>query len=485
MRKIYIKTDWLVLIVIETDQSVYFKETEVRQLKAEMKEEQQQLTREAVTKDIESTIPTTDDVSVDLQIDTEKEHRLKDFMKILGGQGFSLVGSALVQFSLVWWLTITTGSAIVLAIATIMALLPQILISPFAGVLVDRWDRRKVMITSDGIAALMIVILAFLFAQGSANVFHVYGIMAIRSAVGVFQWPALQASVSLMVPDEHLSRINGLYQSLSGLAQIAAPPLGAMLLLILPIQMIILIDIVTAAMAILPLLFIRIPQPNKDSSDEEKSSIIADMMEGVRFLTRWRGGQFTLFAMMLINMILVPSMSLIPIFALVHFNSGAFELAWLQSALGVGMLVGGITLSVWGGFKRRMNTVVAAVIAMGIAILTVGLTPSGLLFVAVAGLFITGIMVPMASGSIMAILQAIVPKEMQGRVFSVIISLSPLMAPIGLALAGPIAEVFGASIWYLISGVMIMLIGLVGRFDSTIMRMEEVENLLPPAPLTR
>ncbi|MFX1369081.1 MAG: MFS transporter [Promethearchaeota archaeon] len=451
-------------------------------MKVGTKQEQQKLTMEAVTTDTESGILVNSEVSMELQIESEKKDQLKDFMKILGGQGFSLVGSALVQFSLVWWLTITTGSAIVLAIATIMALLPQILISPFAGVLVDRWNRRKVMIISDGISALMIVILAFLFAQGSANVFHVYGIMAIRSAVGVFQWPALQASVSLMVPDEHLSRINGLYQSLSGLAQIASPPLGAMLLLIMPIQTILLIDIGTAALAIIPLMFIGIPQPDRESPAYDESSILTEMMQGVRFLTQWRGGQFTLFAMMITNMILIPSMSLVPIFALIHFKGGAFELAWLQSALGIGMLVGGISLSVWGGFKRRMDTVVASVVAMGSAILAVGLTPNGLFFLAVAGLFVTGVMVPMASGSIMAILQTIVPKEIQGRVFSVVISLSPLMAPAGLAIAGPIAEAFGASIWYLISGIVIMLVGLVGRFDSTIMKMEETENL-PTATL--
>jgi DHA3 family macrolide efflux protein-like MFS transporter len=452
-------------------------------LNTEKKQELQQLTIEAVTTDTESKPFTTDELSMDLQISTEKKHQMKNFMKILGGQGFSLVGSALVQFALVWWLTITTESAIVLVIGTIMALLPQIVVSPFAGVLVDRWDRRKVMVYSDSIMALMIVLLAFLFVQGSAHIFHVYGIMAIRSALGVFQWPALQASVSLMVPDEHLSRINGIYQSLTGLAQIAAPPLGAILLLIMPIQTILLIDIGTAALAILPLMFIKIPQPDKGPPADEKSSILTDMMEGVRFLTRWRGGQFTLFAMMITNMILIPSMSLIPIFTLVHFNGGAFELAWLQSALGVGMLVGGIALSVWGGFKRRMDTVVVAVIAMGIAIVVVGFTPSGLFFLAVVGLFITGVMVPIASGSIMAILQAIVPKEIQGRVFSVVISLSPLMAPIGLALAGPIAEVLGASSWYLISGVAIMLIGLVGRLDSTIMNMEKAENLISTSPL--
>lgn len=452
-------------------------------MKADTQQEKQQLKVEILDANMELALLESNELPIDQQIDAEKKQQMRDFMKILGGQGFSLVGSAVVQFSLVWWLTISTGSAIVLVVATIMAILPQILISPFAGVLVDRWNRRHVMIYSDAITALMVVILALLFAQGSASIFHVYGVMAVRSGVGVFQWPALQASVSLMVPDEHLSRINGIHQSLSGLAQIAAPPLAAVLLLIIPIQTILFIDIGTAALAILPLLFIRIPQPEKEHSAEEQSSIVADIMKGVRFLIRWRGGQFTLFAMMITNMILIPSMSLIPIFALVHFNGGAFELAWLQSAMGVGMLAGGIVLSVWGGFKRRMNTVVAAVIAMGTSIIVVALTPSGLFFLAVAGLFITGVMVPMASGSIMAILQAIVPKEMQGRVFSVVISLSPLMAPIGLALAGPIAEMFGASLWYLISGVVIVLIGLLGRLDRTIMGMEDVENLLLTSPV--
>ncbi|MFW9799469.1 MAG: MFS transporter [Candidatus Thorarchaeota archaeon] len=423
----------------------------------------------------ESVDPTTDMVSTAQQPEAEKKNLMKDFMKILGGQAFSLVGSALVQFALVWWLTLTTGSATVLAIGTIVALLPQIIASPVAGVLVDRWDRRKVMIVSDGMAALMIVILAALFALGSAQIVHVYAVMAIRSAIGVFQWPALQASVSLMVPDEHLPRANGLYQTLSGLAQIAAPPIGALLLFILPIQTILMIDVGTAATAILPLLWIRIPQPTKESSVEENSStLLADMKEGVGFLLGWKGGQFTLFALMMINMILIPATSLIPILALIHFSGGAIELAWLQSAMGVGMILGGLTLSVWGGFKRRMVTVVSTVIIAGVAVLAVGLTPSGFFFMAVGGLFLAGIMIPMASGSLMAILQAVVPQDMQGRVFSVIISLSPMMAPIGLALAGPVADALGASTWFLISGVGIILIGLVGRFIPTIMRMEEV-----------
>ncbi len=138
------------------------------------------------------------------------------------------------------------------------------------------------------------------------------------------------------------------------------------------------------------------------------------------------------------------------------------------------MILGGLTLSVWGGFKRRMVTVVSAVIIAGVAVLAVGLTPSSFFFMAVGGLFLAGIMIPMASGSLMAILQAVVPQDMQGRVFSVIVSLSPMMAPIGLALAGPVADALGASTWFLISGVGIILIGLVGRFIPTIMRMEEV-----------
>ena len=144
------------------------------------------------------------------------------FFTIWTGQAFSLIGSNLVQFALVWWLTETTGSATILAVASIMAVLPQVFLGPIAGALVDRWNRRLVMIVADSVIALAVVVLAVLYALDAVQTWHIYVLMFIRAAGGAFHWPAMRASTSLMVPQKHLSRIAGLNQALFGVANIVS-----------------------------------------------------------------------------------------------------------------------------------------------------------------------------------------------------------------------------------------------------------------------
>src|SRR5215213_1583348 len=136
------------------------------------------------------------------------------FFTIWTGQALSLFGSALVQFALIWWLTQKSGSATVLAVATLVGMLPQIVIGPFAGALVDRWNRRAIMIIADGTIAVFSLLLAYLFATGKVQIWHIYAIMAVRSIGGAFHFPAMSASTPLMVPKEQLTRINGLNQAL-------------------------------------------------------------------------------------------------------------------------------------------------------------------------------------------------------------------------------------------------------------------------------
>jgi len=183
------------------------------------------------------------------------------FFTIWGGQAFSLLGSQLVQFALVWYMTQRTGSATVLALASLVALLPQIFLGPVAGALVDRWNRRVVMMVADSLIALATVILAALFFFDAVQIWHIYLLMFIRSAGGAFHWPAMKASTTLLVPDQHLSRIAGLNEGLWGLASIVSPPLGALLIGLLPMQSILAIDLGTALLAITPLIFITIPNP--------------------------------------------------------------------------------------------------------------------------------------------------------------------------------------------------------------------------------
>ncbi|MFW9891350.1 MAG: MFS transporter [Candidatus Thorarchaeota archaeon] len=407
-----------------------------------------------------------------------QKNQTRDYMKIFGGQAFSLVGSALVQFALVWWLTYTTGSALVLSLATMMVVLPQVLVSPFSGALVDRWSRKRVMIASDTLAALTIVGLSLLWSMGAVEIIHVFAVMAIRSTLGSFQWPALQASASLMVPDEHLSRVNGMYQALQGLARIAAPALGAMLMVLLPMHFIILIDVVTAAMAILPLLFIRIPRPTSSESkpDAGVSGVVRDIIAGFSYMKNWKGGRFITIALMLTNVVLIPAFALTPLLVLLHFSGGAFELALIESMMGIGMVLGGITLGVWGGFKRRMLTAIVALFAASASIFVVGLAPANLILIAVGGMFIAGMMIPLASGSIMAVVQSIVPPAIQGRVFTVLISLGPAMTPFGLALAGAIGEAFGIQAWYLVGGILLAIIGIFGSTNRSILTLGEITS---------
>jgi DHA3 family macrolide efflux protein-like MFS transporter len=401
---------------------------------------------------------------------------MRPFFLIWGGQAFSLVGSQLVQFALVWWLTKTTGSATVLAIATLVALLPQILLGPVAGALVDRWNRRRVMMVADGLIALATVVLALLYAVDLTQVWHIYVLMFIRSLGGAFHWPAMQASTTLMVPQKHLSRVAGLNQALFGLVNIVSPPLGALLLEVLPMQGILSIDVSTAILAITPLFFVHIPQPERKEAPETSgapSSVLADMREGLGFVWGWPGLLMILLIATVLNMLVNPAFSLLPIMVTDHFEGGALQLAWLESAWGIGMVVGGITLSVWGGFKRRIVTAMLAVVLMGMGITVLGLAPASMLGLAIGALFFSGFMNPIVNGSFFAALQVTVPPEMQGRVFTLAMSGSAAMSPLGLAVAGPVADAVGVQIWFLVGGVVAILLGLGSFFVPAILNVED------------
>ena len=400
---------------------------------------------------------------------------MRPFFVIWSGQALSLLGSSLVQFALVWWLTRTAGSATVLALASLMAMLPQVFISPVAGALVDRWNRRLVMMVADGLIALAVVVLAALFALDKVQVWHIYVLMFIRAVGGAFHWPAMQASTSLMVPEKHLTRVAGLNQALQGVGSIVAPPLGALLLDVLPMQGLLAIDVVTALLAITPLFFVPVPQPERTLAAEGTSpgSVVADLRQGWRFMRDWPGMLMVMGMAMLINLLIHPALSLQPLLVTGHFGGGAFELAWLQSAFGVGIVAGGITLSAWGGFKRRMLTGLLALVLNGVGFALVGLAPARGFPLAVGAMFLAWSMNPIVNGSMFALLQDIVPAEMQGRVFTVLLSGSGAMVPLGLAIAGPLADGLGVRAWFLAAGVAMVAIGIGALFIPAVMRIED------------
>jgi len=395
-------------------------------------------------------------------------------MVIFAGQAFSLFGSRLVQFALVWWITETTGLASTLAFASIVAMLPQVLLGPFAGALVDRWNRKTVMMVSDAFIALVVVALAFLYGTGAIQLWHVFLAMFTRSLGGAFQWPAMQATTTMMVDRESLSRVAGMNQSLQGLAVIVAPPLGAFLMQVIPIQTILLIDVVTAVLAVGSLFFIRVPQPSREVTEVlGLKTVLMDMREGAVFVWRWKGLRIIMGMSMLINFLMSPAFSLLPLVVTNHFNGGAIELGWLQSASGVGMIAGGLLLGAWGGFKKRIVTAMTSIIIGGVFIVVFSFMPPEMFLLAVGCVFMFAVFNAMANGTFFSSIQAVIPPEMQGRVFTILMSLSGGMAPIGLAFAGPVSDSLGLFIWFRIGGVVLALMGAAAFFIPAVMNLEE------------
>lgn len=402
------------------------------------------------------------------------------FFAIWTGQQLSLIGSAVAQFALVWWLTVTTGSATVLATASLVALLPAVALGPFAGALVDRWSRRRLLIAADGLMALAAAALALLFWTGAMRPWHVYIVLFIRAIGEAFHWPTMAASTTLLVPERHLARVAGANQSVRGALRIVSPPLGALLLGLFPLHAIMALDVATALMAILPLLAIAIPQPARRSVRPDLSTTLwKEIGEGFRFLKGWPGLWALLAMAMGVNFLLNPAFSLLPLLVAKHFRGEALELGWMESAEGLGVVAGGLILSMWGGFRRKIQTCLTGLAGMGVGILALGFCPEEALPLALGAMFLTGAMDPITNGPVIALLQSVVPPEMQGRVFTVIQSVTAAISPLGLAVAGPLAQALGLRAWFVAGGAACLLMALAGFSTPSILHLEDRAKAVP------
>jgi len=392
------------------------------------------------------------------------------FIPLWIGQALSLLGSQLVQFAIIWYLTQKTNSATTLAVASMMGLLPQVILSPFIGTWVDRGNRRLILITADGTVAVATLLLAFLFASGSIQTWHIFGVLFIRAVAGGFHQSAFGASVVLFVPKEHLARVQGFNQALYGGLNILSAPLGAYLLSVLPMEGILGIDVGSALLAITILLFIRIPQPERTSTAH--STFWQDFAAGFRYIMAWRGLVILLGLVMIVNFFFSAAEPLTPLLITKHFKGDAQQLGWWMSSFAVGTVLGGLILGTWGGFKRKVITAQVGLVLSGLSTLVVGLVPADQLWVGMAANAITGLLLPIVNGSYGATLQAAIIPEMQGRVFAFIFSAAMLVSPLALMVSGPFADTFGIQPWFLITGIFCTIMGLSGFLSPHVMGME-------------
>jgi DHA3 family macrolide efflux protein-like MFS transporter len=393
------------------------------------------------------------------------------FWAVWAAHALSLFGSMLVQFALVWWIARTTDSATALSIATLLVLLPGVLLGPVIGALVDRWDRRGIMLGADGGMAAVTLLLILLARADMLHLGPIYAALFFRSILETFHWSALQASIALLVPERHLARIAGLNQALSGALNMVAPPAGALLLGLLPLPGVLLVDVVTAALAMLALGFVRIPRPG--GFGPARPVGWQEIREDLEYVRRWSGALILMGMGALINFLVNPAFALLPLLVIRHFRGGALELGALESAWGAGIISGGLLLSAWGGFRRRIHTTLVGLIGMGAAILSLGLLPAGAFPFALGVMFMGGLMNVLTNGPILAILQAVVPPALQGRVLTVVSSVVGLISPLGMVLAGPVADTLGVRVWFVAGGLACALAGGIGLGIPAVVRIEE------------
>ncbi len=392
------------------------------------------------------------------------------FWSIWTGQALSLIGSSLTQFVLLWWITSTTNSASALAIAGVMALLPQALLGPLGGTLADRLPRRLIMIVADSITALCMIVLVFLFSSNTIQIWHIYVLMFIRSSMQAFQSPAASASTANLVPNSWLPRVAGLNQSLQGIMTIAAAPLGALALAWLPLQGALMIDVVTAILGISPLLFYSVPQPQE--TQNKTSSVWTDFREGVRFVARDRG-LLTLYIILgLVILTLMPTFSLTPLLVKQHFGGGVNQVALMEGLSGVGMIVGGVLISIFPGKRPILILMVSFAVSCGAVALT-ALAGSNAFWLAIVWWVVSGFTFSTGNAPMMSVLQTVVPNHIQGRVLSLMSTIMGLAGPIGLAIAAPLGEAFGVRSVFIGGGILSALVCLLALLSRDMWKLEK------------
>jgi DHA3 family macrolide efflux protein-like MFS transporter len=382
----------------------------------------------------------------------------RPFFTIYAGQAFSIIGSAAAQFSIIWWLTEKTGSGVVLTIATIFGFLPNILLGAFAGVFIDRYNRRTVMMLADGVTALSSALLALAFwALESPPMWMVYAALFARGLGSVFHGPAMQAAIPMLVPEEMLIRAGGWGNLVVSGGTLLGPVLGAFLMSVLPIAPIMLMDVVGAAFAIGSLLFVTIPDVPRSG---ERLHVLEDLGQGLRTISRNKPLVAVAIPMILTALAYMPLGALYPLLVRSHFLGTAWHNGVVEFSFSAGMMASSLAMGLWGGSRRRF-----LMISLSIAVLGLTSVISGVLPPSAFALFVL-ICFPMgATGTFLFVplnahIQSTVPPDQMGKVFSLLTTAMTLTTPLGLMAAGPLSDLIGVDRWFAYSGALLMAVAL-------------------------
>lgn len=388
-------------------------------------------------------------------VDDKKIHWKRNIILFLSSQTLSLFGSALVQYAIMWYITLTTQSGIMMTLYIICGFIPTFLLSPFAGVWADRYNRKSLIMIADAMIAVVTLILAITFMLGYQAVWLLFVISAVRALGAGIQTPAVGAILPQIVPQEKLTKVNGINGSLQALTMFVAPIVSAALLTMATIEVIFFIDVVTAAIAIFTLfVFLKIPL-HKKASDTQSTGYLDDFKEGLAYIKQhaFLKSFFIFFAIFFVLM--APAAFLTPLQVTRSFGDDVWRLTAIEIAFSVGMMAGGGIIASWGGFKNKVYTMAIASLIMAVSTFALGIVPVFWIYLAIMAVF--GVAMPIFNTPTTVMLQEKVDENYLGRIFGVFGMISTSMMPIGMLIFGPLADVIKIE-WLLVGTGLFMLV---------------------------
>lgn len=387
--------------------------------------------------------------------DAQKIHWKRNIILFLSSQTLSLFGSALVQYAIMWHITLTTQSGIMMTLYIICGFIPTFLLSPFAGVWADRFNRKSLIMIADSMIAVVTLMLAITFMVGYQAVWLLFIISAVRALGAGIQTPAVGAILPQIVPQDQLTKVNGINGSLQALTMFVAPIVSAALLTVASIEAIFFIDVVTAAIAIFTLfVFLKIPL-HKKASDTQSTGYLDDFKEGLVYIKQhaFLKSFFIFFAFFFVLM--APAAFLTPLQVTRSFGDDVWRLTAIEIAFSVGMMAGGGIIASWGGFKNKVYTMAIASFVMAVSTFALGIVPVFWVYLAIMAVF--GVAMPIFNTPTTVMLQEKVDENYLGRIFGVFGMISTSMMPIGMLIFGPLADVVKIE-WLLVGTGLFMLV---------------------------
>ena len=390
---------------------------------------------------------------------------------IWAGQAVSMVTSYAAGYAVVWYITETTGSAIMLAAAAICAYLPQGLLSPFGGVIADKHNRKMIMIVADGAIGFISLIAGFIILAGDVSLVLLILVCVARAVGQAFHSPAMMATMPMLVPDKHLLRINTLDQLLASIAGIGAPAFGIFLYTTMGFSSVMFLDFIGALFAIAGLALAKAPTVIDETATQQH--VIANLRDGFRAVAASRGLLLLIVMVTIGMMIFGPLSAVFPLMTYEHFSGDGYMASLVEAAFGIGMLVGSGILMAWGGGKRLAGLIAVAAVIVGATTAACGLLPPTGFVAFVVLVAVMAMACAWFNGPTMTLTQRNVSDEKMGRAMGLLNAAMGLATPIGIAIGGVAAELMGVAPFFVVDGIACLVLGLVAYIPKSIRALDE------------